>query len=229
MSEPELDTLLRERTRADLRPHLARGQAADRRRPPSRGQCRRDDRRRGQRRARAAPRRHRRRHGPIGHRRRPRGFDDGVDGRQLRHHRRRRASGPSRLRQHPQVHPLHLRPHHARGDAVPRLRARGRSHPAPAHRAAAPRVRRRHGDASRPGPGARAGRARAHAAPAAVSVGGRDPAADAAAGLALPRGDLRRARDGRLLLRPAPGGVASGRPDRRGPSPSPRVSSRRPR
>ena len=59
---------------------------------------------------------------------------------------------------------------------------------------------------------------------ASTSLGGRDPAADASAGLALPRGDLRRPRDGRLLLRPAPGGVESRRPDRLRPSPSPRLS-----
>ena len=105
------------RTRADLRAQLAGGQAAHRRRPPRRAARRGDDRRRGQRRPRAAPRRHRRRHGPLGHRRRARGLDHGAHRRQLRHDRRRRRGGPARLRQHPQVHPLHLRPHDPGGDA----------------------------------------------------------------------------------------------------------------
>ena len=63
--------------RADLRAQLTRGQAADRRRPARRRERRRDDRRRRQRRPRAPPRRHRRGHGPVWHRRRPRGLDDG--------------------------------------------------------------------------------------------------------------------------------------------------------
>ena len=119
MSEAELDELLRERPRADLRAQLTGGQAAHRRRAARRAARRRDDRRRRQRRARAAPRRHRRRDGPLRHRRRPRGGDDGAHRRQLRHDRRRDRGRPPGLRQHPQVHPLHLRPRHPRGRAVP--------------------------------------------------------------------------------------------------------------
>ena len=123
MSERELDELLREGERDRLRAQLAGGEAADRRRAPRRGPRRRDDGRRRQRRAGAPARRHRRRDGPHRHRRRPRGGDDGAHRRQLRDDRRRGRGRTSGLRQRPQVHPLHLRPRHARGRAVPRLRA----------------------------------------------------------------------------------------------------------
>ena len=83
---------------------------------------------------------------------------------------------PPGLRQHPQVHPLHLRPRHARGRAVPGLRALGRRDPAAADGAADPRDRPRHRDP----PGARArpraGRARPHGAAAAAALRRRDPA-----------------------------------------------------
>ena len=115
MSEAELDAPLREGRRADLRPQHPGGEAADRRRAARGGPRRRDDRRRRQRRAGPAPRRHRRRDGPLGHRRRPRGRDDGPHRRQLRDDRRRRRGGAADLRQHPQVHPLHLRPRDAGG------------------------------------------------------------------------------------------------------------------
>ena len=95
--------------------------------------------------------------------------------RQLRHDRRRRRGGPARLRQHPQVHPLHLRPHDARGDAVRRLRPRRRRDPAPAHRDADARVRHRHRDPARPRPRPRAGRAGPHATTAARAVRERHP------------------------------------------------------
>ena len=57
----------------------------------ARGARGRDDRRRRQRRPGAAPGRHRRRHGPLGHRRGPRGRHHGAHRRQLRHHRQRGA------------------------------------------------------------------------------------------------------------------------------------------
>ena len=63
MSERELDRLLRDGRGAGVRPQLARGEAAHRRRPAGRGPRRRDDRRRRQRRAGPAARRHRRRDG----------------------------------------------------------------------------------------------------------------------------------------------------------------------
>ena len=84
--------------------------------------------------------------------------------------------GPARLRQHPQVHPLHLRPHHPRGDAVPRLRARRRRDPAAADGAAAAGLRRGHRDAARAGAGPRARRAGPDGAAAAQALGERDPA-----------------------------------------------------
>ena len=74
--------------RADLRPQLAGDEAADRRLPARGGPHRRDDRRRRQRRAGAAPRRHRRGDGPVRHRRGARGLDDGPHRRQLRDDRR---------------------------------------------------------------------------------------------------------------------------------------------
>ena len=90
LTEHELDDLLRDAPRADLRAQLPGGEAPHRRRAASRGPRRRHDRRRRQRRAGAAPRRHRRGDGPLRHRRRPRGGDDGPHRRQLRHHRGRR-------------------------------------------------------------------------------------------------------------------------------------------
>ena len=74
------------------------------------------------------------------------------------------AGGPAGLRQHPQVHPLHLRPRDPGGRAVPGVRARRRRDPAAADRAAAPRLRRRHRDAAGARPRPRAGRAGPHAA-----------------------------------------------------------------
>ena len=66
-------------------------------------------------------------------------------------------------------------------------------------------------------------RARADGAAAATAFGERHPAADAAARLAVPGRHLRGARDGRVLLRPAQGGLAPGRPDRRGRRAAPRL------
>ena len=128
MSERDLDAPARLRRRDRVRPQLTRGQAAHRRRAARPGPGRGHDRRRRQRRPGAAPRRHRRRHGPLGHRRGPRGGHHGPHRRQLRHHRRRRRGGPAGLRQRPQVHPLHLHPRRARG------RARSWSSPCPAGR-----------------------------------------------------------------------------------------------
>ena len=109
--------------------------------------------------------------------------------------------GTAGLRQHPQVHPLHLRPRHPGGDSVLGLRAERRQDPAAADSAAAAGIRCRHRDAAGAGARARARRARADAATPAPAFGGRDPAADAAARVAVPRTDLRAAGDGRLLLR----------------------------
>ena len=96
------------------------------------------DRRRSERRPGPTPRRHRHRDGALGDRRRPRGLDHGAHRRRLRDHRRCRPGGPAGLRQRPQVHPVHLRPRHARGDAVPGLRSgRGRDPAAADHLAAA--------------------------------------------------------------------------------------------
>ena len=123
-TEAELDRLLRARAelifaRASPETKLRIADALQRA-----GPRRRDDRRRRQRRPRAAARRHRRRDGPLGHRRRSRGRHDGAHRRQLRDDRDGDRGGPPRLRQRPQVRPLHLRPRHAGGRAVPRLRAR---------------------------------------------------------------------------------------------------------
>ncbi len=135
---------------ADLRPQLARGQAAHRRLAPRRGARRGDDRGRCQRRPGAETRRHRRRHGPHGDRRGARGIHDGAHGRQLRLDRRRGRSRTARLRQRPEVHPLHLRARSAGGDPVRRLRGVRRPDPAASDRPPDPRDRPRHRDRSRP-------------------------------------------------------------------------------
>ena len=120
------------------------------------------------------PRRHRRRDGPLRHRRRARGGDDGAHRRQLRHDRGRRRGGAPGLRQHPQVHPLHLRPRAARGRAVPRLRALGRRGAAAPDRAADPRHRPRHGDPPRARARPRSRRAGHHGAAATTARRRRD-------------------------------------------------------
>ncbi len=179
----------RHRARGDLRARLAGDQAADRRGAARAGPRGRDDRRRRQRRAGAAPRGHRRGDGTLGDRRGARGLDDGAHRRQLRDDRRRDRGGPAGLRQRAQVHPVHLRPRHPRGRAVPPVRALRRRDPAAADRAAAAGVRRRLGDAALAGARSRPDRARQHAAPAAQALGGRDPGADARARVAVPRPD----------------------------------------
>jgi len=68
-------------------------------------------------------RRHRRRDGRLQHRRRPRGRDDGAHRRQLRLDRRRRRGRSRGLRQHPQVHHLHVRARDPGARSVPDLRA----------------------------------------------------------------------------------------------------------
>ena len=60
-------------------------------------------------------------------------------------------------------------------------------------------------------------------AAAARSIGGRDPAGDAGSRLVLPRRDLRRPRDGRLLLRARRRRLVAGRSHRRGTFPAPRL------
>ena len=190
--------------RADLRPQLAGGQAAHRRRAARRGARRRDDRRRRQRRPRAAPRRHRRRDGPRGHRRRARGLDDGPHRRQLRDDRGRRGGRPPRLRQRPQVRPLHLRPRDARGrarssssrSAAARSRCRSPSCSSSPSTSAPRRCPRSPSAASPPSPGSWSARRGARSE-------GVIHARHAAAGVALPRGDLRGPGHGRLLLRAA--------------------------
>ena len=72
--------------------------------------------------------------------------------------------GRTRLRQHPQVRHLHLRPRHAGGRPVPALRALGRRDPAAADRDADPRHRPRHRDAAGARPRPRARRAGHHGA-----------------------------------------------------------------
>ncbi len=89
-----------------------------------------DDRRRGERLARPAPRGHRRRDGGQRNRGRARGGDDGAHRRQLRLDRRRDRGGKGRLREHSQVHHLHLRPRDPGDRSVPDLRALGRRDPA---------------------------------------------------------------------------------------------------
>jgi magnesium-transporting ATPase (P-type) len=164
----------------------------------------------GQRRTRVATRRHRGGDGRERHGRRPRGRDDGAYGRQLRVDRRRGVGRPRRLREHPQVHRLHLRPRHPRGRAVPHLRALGRSRSAAAHRAADPGDRPRHRDAPGARARARAGRARCDGPPAtAARIGDPDPF-DARPRLAVARPARGCARDGRLLLGPPERGLVSG-------------------
>ena len=68
LSEHELDELLRRETRADLLAQLTRDEGSDRRRAEGRGTRGCDDRRRRERRSRAAARRHRGRDGAVGHR-----------------------------------------------------------------------------------------------------------------------------------------------------------------
>ena len=118
------------------------------------------------------------------------------------HRRRGRGRAPG-LRQRPQVHPLHLRPRHARGRAVPRLRALRRPDPAAADGAADPRDRPRHGDAARACARARAGRAGTDGSAAAAAAGeGVITREHARPRLGLPGRDLGRARARRVLLRP---------------------------
>ncbi len=162
-----------------------------------------------------APCRHRRGDGPLGNRRGPRGLGDDPHRRQLRDNRRRDRGGAAGLRQHPQVRPLHLRPHHAGGDAVPGVRPRGGAIPAADGVSSCwPRHRHRDAAGARPGPGARG--SGDHAPLAAPPLGEPDPPRHARAGMAVPRGDLRGARDGRVLLRPARGGVEPRSPTGKG-------------
>ena len=130
---------------------------------------------------------------------------------QLRDDRPRGRGGTARLRQRAQVRLLHLRAHDARGRSVPRVRALRRTDPARLDGRAHSRDRPGHRNAPRARPGPRAGRAGHHAEGTAGSLGGCDPRRDARAGVALPGRDLGGARDGRVLLRPAPGRVEPGR------------------
>ena len=170
MSDADLDRLLSEQQRADLRPQLARGQAAHRRRATSGGSRGGDDGRRCQRCARPAPGGHRRGDGPLRDRCGTRGLHDGAHRRQLRHDRRGGRGRPSGLRQHPEVHPLHLRPHHAGGHSVRGVCPRRRSHTAAADGSPASRLRRRHRDPAGSGAGPRASRARDHGTPPRASA-----------------------------------------------------------
>ena len=200
------------RTRADLRPQLTGGEAAHRRRAARPGQGRRDDRRRRQRRAGAAARRHRRGDGPIGHRRRPRGRDDGAHRRQLRHHRRRgrsRAAGSTTTSASSSStsSPTPL-PRSCRSSSIA---LSGGRIPAPADGAADPRDRPRHRDPAGARARPRAGRARAHGPAAATARPERHRRPDAAARLGAARRRLRRAGVAAFFFTLRPGRLAPGR------------------
>ena len=164
-----------------------------------------DDRRRGQRRARAAPRRHRRRHGPHRHRRGPRGGDHGADRRQLRHHRRgrsRRAGGSTTTCASSSLYIFA----HAVPEVVPFLvfALSGGAIPLPLDRAADPRDRPRHRDPAGAGAGPRARRARPHGASAAPAEQNVIDRRDAAAGLGRSWGPSPRSWRWRCSCRPRP-------------------------
>ena len=131
-----------------VRTDLAGGEAAHRGRAEGLRPRRRDDGRRRQRRPGAAAGRHRRRDGRERDGRGAGGRDDDPHRRRLHEHRDGGRGGAPRLRQHPQVHPLHLRARSGRGPAVPPLRALRRRHPAAAHGDADPGDRPRNGDAA---------------------------------------------------------------------------------
>ena len=211
MPERELDRFLAETPELIVARSNPGDQAASGRSAGGGGPHGGDDRRRRERRARPATRRHRRRHGAVGHRRGARGGDDGPRRRQLRLDRRRRRGGAGRLREHPQVHHLHLRPRDAGGGAVPDLRPLRRRSPIAAHRAADPRHRPRHRDASGVGARPRAGGARNPRAPATLAAGKHRPGRDAHARLALAGPARGSARNGRIPARPIRGGLVARR------------------
>ncbi len=163
------------------------------------GRGRRDDRGRGQRRPRAAPRGHRRRDGPVRDRCGPRGRHDGPHRRQLRDHRRGGRGRAAGLRQRPEVHLLHLRPRRPGGAAVPGLRPGRRGGAAAADGDADPRHRPRHRDPAGAGPRPRAGRAGADGPPAPAARAGHDQRRHAGPRLGLPRPDLGQPGHGRVL------------------------------
>ena len=148
--------------RRGRRPGVARGQAAHRPGPALARPRRGDDRRRRQRRARPARGRHRRGHGPLRHRRGPRGRRPRPARRRLRHHRGRRRAGPGDVREHPPVPDLPPHRQRRRAHAVRRVGAVRRPVPAGPRRPADPRPRHRHRHALRAG----ARRRTAGAAPA---------------------------------------------------------------
>ena len=178
----------RRASRGGLRPQLPRGQAAHRRRAPARGPGRRHDRRRGERRARAAPRRHRRGDGPVRHRRRPRG--------------RRRWCSPTttsppsstaveagrRVYDNVRKFIVYIfAPRRARGRAVPGVRPGRRGRAAAADRHADPRHRPGHRHPARAGAQPRARRAGPDGPAAAAPERGRDHRRDARPRLGVPR------------------------------------------
>jgi magnesium-transporting ATPase (P-type) len=149
MNERELDALLESGDELVFARGSPEAKLTDRVCPPRSRPRRRDDGRRRQRRAGAASRRRRRREGPVGHRGRPRGGHLGPHRRQLRDDRRCCAGGTARLREHPQVRPLHLRPRTGGRRSPPRLRVQRTPGAPPAHRRADPRHRPGDRDASR--------------------------------------------------------------------------------
>ena len=147
-----------------VRPRHPRAEARHHPGPQRRRRRGRDDRRRGQRRARPAPRRHRRGHGQTRHRGRPPGRRPGPRRRRPRHRRRRRRGRPPGLRQHPPVPALRpgRRQRRDRGHArrpVPRPAAAAAAGPDPVDQPAHPRP-------ARGGARQRTRRPRHHATPA---------------------------------------------------------------
>ena len=224
MTETRARRPARRRPGDRLRAQLARGQAAHRRRAARAGPGRRDDRRRGQRRPRAAPRRHRRRDGPLRHRRRPRGGHDGAHRRQLRHHRR----PPSRP---------------GGGSTTTSASSSSTSSPTPSPRSCPFLVFALSGGAvplpltvmqilaidlgTDTLPALALGREPAEPGlmdrPPRPRSAGRDQRRDARPRLGLPRPDLGRAGHGRVLLHPAARRLASRRPHRAGQPAAPRL------
>ncbi|WP_455578032.1 cation-translocating P-type ATPase [Actinomadura luteofluorescens] len=118
----------------------------------------------------------------------------------------------ARLRQRPQVHPLHLRPRRPGDRAVPGVRAQRRAGAAAPHGPADPRHRPRHRDAARAGPRPRTRRTRHHEPAAPPVLPGRHLPGHADPRLGLPRPGVGRPGHVGVLLRAVAGRWRPGDP-----------------
>ena len=126
-------------------------------------------------------------------------------------HRRGGQGRAARLREHPQVRLLHLRPRDAGGRPVPRLRPLRRAHPAAADGRPDPRRRPRHRDAAGARARPRAGRAGPHGPAAATAHARASSAGEMLVRAWLFLGGISAVLVlGRLLLRPLRAGWSPG-------------------